>query len=385
MKTQSNSKQETLVYLILWATLFVAPVISFYIQNVEYGSAYSWEELFHVWKQFAIALIAFLIHNFILAPLLVNKQRYVLYFGTVAALVSVFALVQCVSRPAIPRQKHHEHKLGDRPPHKAPAREWPQDREDFIPHPHDGSMGSDFNQKPDIPRPLFFSEHDLIATIMLFMMLGLNLGVKLFFRQRDNQRRLVQLEKENLTQQLEYLKYQINPHFLMNTLNNIHALVDIDQEKAKKSIVELSKIMRYVLYDGARETVQLRRETEFVENYIHLMRLRYSSRVDIRVDIPRELPDSQVPPLLLISFIENAFKHGVSYQQESFIHIAIRIEGKLLFDCRNSKKPQSEDEHGGVGLQNVKRRLKLIYGNDYVLNIHDTADTYNIHLEIPLK
>jgi LytS/YehU family sensor histidine kinase len=156
-------------------------------------------------------------------------------------------------------------------------------------------MGSDFNQKPDIPRPLFFSEHDLIATIMLFMMLGLNLGVKLFFRQRDNQRRLVQLEKENLTQQLEYLKYQINPHFLMNTLNNIHALVDIDQEKAKKSIVELSKIMRYVLYDGARETVQLRRETEFVENYIHLMRLRYSSRVDISVDIPRELPDSQVP------------------------------------------------------------------------------------------
>ena len=389
MTLRNNLKQETLVYIVLWTALFMAPIFSFYIQNNESDVTYPWHELFEVWAQFLLSLVAFLIHNFILAPLLVHKQRYLHYFGSVAVLVSIFALIQCVHRPQVPHGTPFEHAQKGQPPHG-----FPEDRAHEWPKPIDGEEGApaidrELQSHPHAPKhefhpPLFFSEHDLIATIMLFMMLGMNLGVKFFFRQREDQRRMAQLEKENLEQQLEHLKYQINPHFLMNTLNNIHALVDIDQEKAKEAVLELSKIMRFVLYEGAKPTVQLRHEIEFVENYIRLMRLRYSSKVDIQVDIPTEIPDCQVPPLLLISFIENAFKHGVSYRQESFIHIKVQADTKLYFDCKNSKKPQSEDEHGGVGLQNVKRRLKLIYGKNYVLNINDGAETYGIHLVIPL-
>ena len=178
----------------------------------------------------------------------------------------------------------------------------------------------------------------------------------------------------------------------MNTLNNIHALVDIDPEQAKDSIVQLSKIMRFVLYEGSKQMVPLRQEILFLQNYIELMRKRVADQVDIRVSLPDMLPDREVPPLMLITFVENAFKHGVSYQQPSFINIRISIDGStdspqpasLHFVCRNSKIPQAEDRHGGVGLQNAKRRLDLLYADRYDLHIDDAADTYTVTLQIPL-
>jgi LytS/YehU family sensor histidine kinase len=228
-------------------------------------------------------------------------------------------------------------------------------------------------------------EHDVVAVIIFFLMIGMNLGVKYYFRQSQDRERLEKLERENLEQQLEYLKYQINPHFLMNTLNNIHALVDIDSEQAKETIVELSKIMRFVLYEGSKQKVSLRREMIFLDNYIQLMRLRVAEQVDISVDIPQVIPDKDIPPLMMITFVENAFKHGVSYQQHSFIDISIQIaDDQLHFHCRNSKVPQGEDRHGGVGLQNVKKRLQLIYGSTYTLDIKDESETYTVDLTLPL-
>ena len=216
-------------------------------------------------------------------------------------------------------------------------------------------------------------------------MCGMNLGVKLYFKSRNDQKKLKQLEQENLQQQLEYLKYQINPHFFMNTLNNIHALVDIDPEKAKDTILELSKMMRFILYEGDKKGVPLSKEFEFIRTYVQLMRLRYTDKVRISVDLPAEAPDKVVPPLMLISFIENAFKHGISYQRESFIDIKVEISDKLFFFCRNSKADKPNEEKGGVGLQNVKQRLNLLYDNNYTLNIQDETDVYSVELTIPLN
>lgn len=234
-------------------------------------------------------------------------------------------------------------------------------------------------------RPLGMEQNDVVAVITLLLMLGLNIGVKYYFRHQKDRQQMALLEKKNLEQQLEYLRYQINPHFLMNTLNNIHALVDIDTEQAKESIVELSKIMRFVLYEGAKQTVPLERELAFIRDYIKLMRIRVTDRISINVDLPKHVPNSQIPPLLLITFVENAFKHGVSYRQPSFIDIhADTDDGQHLhFTCSNSKQPAAEEQHGGVGLQNVKKRLDLIYANNYTLDISDEADTYNISLLIP--
>jgi LytS/YehU family sensor histidine kinase len=216
-------------------------------------------------------------------------------------------------------------------------------------------------------------------------MWGMNLGVKLYFRQRDDERRMADLERKNLEQQLEFLRYQINPHFLMNTLNNIHALVDIEPEQAKDTIVGLSKILRFVLYEGAKQTVPLDRELGFLGNYIELMGMRVAGQVDVTVELPAHTPEAQVPPLLFITFVENAFKHGVSYQQHSFIDIhAVVADGYLVFRCCNSKVPKASGKPGGVGLQNARRRLDLIYGTRYQLDISEDDSTYGVTLQIPL-
>ena len=380
---QEQSKYENIAYVALWGLLFAVPLLSFYVRSASNSElAFSWQEVWMVWRHFAVYLLLFLIHNFLLAPLLIYRNRRWLYALLTLCMIGLFTLYQCNKRP------DHMHKPQ---PHAMEQRDFrPMDRGlDHEPPPEFRG------ERPDRKPPIFFGERDIVAIIVLILMCGMNLGIKLYFRTRNDQKKLMALEKENLEQQLEYLRYQINPHFFMNTLNNIHALVDIDPEKAKDTILELSKMMRFVLYEGDKKGVPLSREFEFIRHYITLMKLRYTDKVRISVDLPQEVPDKQIPPLILITFIENAFKHGISYQRESFIdiHIAISdcqlaVSPKLNFTCRNSKangqQPTANSQQGGVGLTNVKQRLNLLYDNNYTLNIQDEADVYNVELTIPL-
>ncbi|WP_315315783.1 sensor histidine kinase, partial [Prevotella pallens] len=185
--------------------------------------------------------------------------------------------------------------------------------------------------------------------------------------------------------QLISLKYQINPHFFMNTLNNIHALVDIDPEKAKWAIIVMSKMMRYILYEGNNTFIPLQKESDFIHSYISLMRMRYTDKVKINLDVPKQIPVGEIPPLLLICFVGNAFKHGISYQQESTIDISLCVEdNKIKFSCINSKLAESEAENGGMGLESVRQRLGLIYPNRHTLIIEDKENTYSVWLELSL-
>ncbi|MBR5083497.1 MAG: histidine kinase [Prevotella sp.] len=375
-----QSRQENIIYLVLWGVLFLVPVLSLYVRTVsDTGAVFDWTEVFVVWRKFAVYLFLFLLHNFLLAPLLVYGRKRAVYFSIVAVMLVVFTIYQCNSRPEgwelkghkPPRMEHldkHGPPMdfgGERPPmpDETPPRE----------------------QHPDMPPPII-GEHDILAVVVLILMFGANLGIKAYFRGRDDRKRLAELERQHLEQQLEYLRYQINPHFFMNTLNNIHALVDIDPEKAKDTIRELSTMMRFVLYEGNKEAVQLSREFDFIRHYVALMQIRYTDKVRINVDLPQEVPDHRIPPLLLITFIENAFKHGVSYQHESFIEVKAAIEGNRLdFSCRNSKADKPNEEKGGVGLANVRKRLDLLYNRDYTLNILNEADVYTVELNIPLS
>jgi LytS/YehU family sensor histidine kinase len=153
---------------------------------------------------------------------------------------------------------------------------------------------------------------------------------------------------------------------------------------AKSTILELSKLMRYVLYEGAKTLVPLQKDINFMRNYINLMKLRYTDKVKIDIDIPENIPDKSIPPMLLITFVENAFKHGVSYKDNSFITIKLTCtDERLYFSCQNSKHPESTNEQGGVGLANVKKRLELLFGDNHHLDIHDEDNTYMVNLEIP--
>jgi len=437
MQLRQRDLKENLIYLLLWLVLFLAPALSMVIRSYSDSNSgsFDWPELLHLWKFYAVYFVIFLVHNFVLAPLLVNKNRRGLYLATTACLVAVVMVYNCMSKPQMraPRPPHHQ-EAPPPAPHQEAAR----------PAPH-FSTGGGHPEKPDgpgvagerpsgpmpkgarpseRPMPFPFGPGDVVNTVFLILLLGMNLGVKLFFKGERDKQELQELQRKNLEQQLEYLKYQINPHFFMNTLNNIHALVDIDPEQAKTTIVDLSRLMRYVLYEGSEATVPLSRDIDFLGNYIKLMRLRYSDRVDISTHFPTTIPDLQIPPMLLITFVENAFKHGVSYQQQSFVSIGIELAGQRLhFLCKNSKpngqtrsegqgakskgqgsrfkvqgsksevqgsKPESETSdnaaprEGGVGLTNVQQRLDLIFADDYKLNISDGDDTYSVSLDIPL-
>ena len=400
---QQQSKYENAAYTVLWGLLFTAPVLSLYIRTASDANlTFEWQEVLMVWRHLGLYLVLFLIHNFILAPMLVWQHRRIHYFVLTGCLLAGFIFYQCSNRPknmgprplAMEERGNKPHMEGKadmefegEPPGPPPMEDMGSEK------PEDFHEGQNPDRKPfrnprmkghDGP-PAFIGEHDIVAIVILILMFGANLGCKGYFKSRRDQKKLVALEKENLEQQLEYLKYQINPHFFMNTLNNIHALVDIDPEKAKDTILELSKMMRFVLYEGDKRGVPLNREFDFIRNYVTLMRLRYTDKVKITVELPTETPDKLVPPLMLITFIENAFKHGISYQHESFIDVKVGIEHeRLRFQCRNSKADKPNQEKGGVGLANVKQRLHLLYDNNFTLHIQDEPDIYNVELTIPL-
>jgi hypothetical protein len=401
MQLSKDKRQETLIYLVLWGLLFAAPVMSLYIRTVNTpGQSFDWSEVFVVWRQFGLFFIIFLVHNHLLAPLLVYRQRKLLYFSIVAVVIALFAVYQCNTGPDDrPRRgPRHEMAEGHRPPEMRDGHRPPEMRDGHRPPMFDDGRPLERPpHKPDGKRPPFLlNPHDLTAIVVLVLMLFANLGIKLYFKQRRDQLQMTKLEKQNLEQQLQYLKYQLNPHFLMNTLNNIHALVDIDGERAKETIIELSKILRYVLYESNRERVPMAKEAEFMENYTRLMRIRYTDRLRFTVSQPDDIGGIVVPPLLFISFVENAFKHGVSYQQDSYIDISCqRLKGKggedrLLWSCRNSKHPKPDTDtgsprQGGVGLANVRQRLDLIYGDNYTLSVNDDEKKYEVILDIPVE
>ena len=367
-----QSRQENLIYLAVWGMLFAAPLLSLYVRTVsDTNLVFDWTEVFIVWRKFIPFLLLFLIHNFLLAPLLVHGHKRIVYFSVMAVIIAAFTFYQCTNRP-----KGGAHRA-PRPPMEM------RDRRE--PPPFDRPRPR-AEHRHDMPPPII-GEHDILAVVVLILMFGANLGIKGYFRARDDRKRLAALEKQNLEQQLEYLRYQINPHFFMNTLNNIHALVDIDPAKAQETIVELSKMMRYVLYEKgeSQQGVPLTKELEFIRTYVKLMQLRYTEKVKITLNLPHEVPDRQIPSLILVTFIENAFKHGVSYQRESFIEMTVEVQDDHLhFTCRNSKADVPNQQKGGVGLANVRKRLDLLYDHNYTLSIHDDPQVYTVDLTLPL-
>ena len=176
----------------------------------------------------------------------------------------------------------------------------------------------------------------------------------------------------------------------MNTLNNIHALIDIDAKAAQETVIELSKMMRYVLYDSERPDINLSQDLEFIDNYIKLMRIRYTDNVDVRVNVQSPMPtNAKVPPLVFIVLVENAFKHGVSYKKHSYVYIDVKFTNeRITIRVENSRleKSPSDKKASGMGLENVRKRLTLLFGDNYKLKINDSkSESYCAELTIPLK
>lgn len=382
---------ERFIYFVIWTIMFLAPLFSLIVHgNIDSHYDFDWRHVFIVWQMISVFLIAFIVHDLFLAPILIKQHNLKRYLVFTLVLVAVFQVYQCAHRPA------------DMPPRGGPHTEFraddaqaghnalpPQDRLGNKPPQH----GAPQHDVPPLRPPI--DRHDILAFVILILMLSANLGVKNYYAAASERLRLQELEsrqlkqeKEVLAKELEYLKYQINPHFFMNMLNNVHALVDIDPELAKKTIVKLSRFMRYMLSEGEKDRVSLSTQVTAVKQFIDLMKLRYSENVDIRLNVPEVTTERYLPPLLLMSFLENAFKHGVSYEQPSFIHIDLITDETcehLTFKCANSKAPSVKQSSGGIGLANVKKRLDIIYEpGEYSLDIQDDTDRFTVTLTLPL-
>ena len=393
--TKMNYRKEHFIYTLMWILIYLSPFMGTYMRmSSNPHIEFSWYEVLNVWKFDTVWLVIFAVHNFLLAPLLILKRRTILYVTLIFTVTAIAMGILWFLRPAyhhhrLPRYSRHEmvqHR--DNIPDFRPE----DDPEDMLEEaskerPNDQRYPRPYSyMRPYDPFPIF-GPGELVAALGGLLLMGMNLGVKLYFKSQEDTKLLTQIDKHNLERQLEYLKYQVNPHFFMNTLNNIHALVDIDPERAKTTIVELSKMMRYILYEGSNRLIPLPREVQFLSNYVQLMRLRYSEKVSIRMSAPSNLPDVMIPPLLLIMFVENAFKHGISYRTESFVYITVDVkDDRLKFVCRNSKQQLTlkEKKGGGMGLVNVRRRLDLLFQDTYTLKIEDRENEYEVSLDLPL-
>jgi len=255
---------------------------------------------------------------------------------------------------------------------------------DFLFSPLHKNIPKDFPTKPN-PRTFMIINH-IFTSVLVFSLASI---IKISEKWYIDSQKQKEIEKELLASKLGFLKHQISPHFFLNTLNNIYSLTEINVEDARKAIHKLSKMMRYLLYDSDKGETDINQEIEFINSYIELMKLRFSEDVEIIFQKNNLSGNVKLPPLLFISFIENAFKHGVSYENKSFIKIFIeQSNDNIWFKCINSKhifKNQSVEQASGVGLENIKTRLDLIYKNNYMLDIYDQADVYSVELKIPIQ
>ncbi|BDS10139.1 sensor histidine kinase [Aureispira anguillae] len=226
--------------------------------------------------------------------------------------------------------------------------------------------------------------------ILLFLTLIISTILKIikewFFQQAVQK----DLENKNLQSELSFLKSQINPHFLFNTLNSLYALTLKKSDKAPEIVLRLSEMMRYMLYKSNEKKVPLEQEINYIQNYLALERTRYGDKARIEFECAGDSPANYtIAPLLFITFLENSFKHGLSQSiTQGFVECLLYIEDNTIdFTIQNSKTTEKDERYfqGGIGLTNVKRRLELIYPDKYKLDIHETDDIYLVNLKINLS
>lgn len=344
---------ESIIYLFLWGILLFPPFL--FRGDLPNVDKHLIANLYKVLPFFII----FLINNFVLVPkFLLNDQTKQYFF-----FVLILIILVVVFDYYLKKQLLDMYDINNRPR---------------------------FRHSPMKLIPMRHSwELMLLNNIVIaFLIVGFNTSLKVSGKWMEDENKRKELEKENIESKLAFLQYQISPHFFMNTLNNIHALVDIDHQASKEAIIRLSNLMRHLLYDTDKPKVKLESEFDLIRNYIDLMRIRLKEGISLNLKYDENLSNIFVPPLLFISFVENAFKHGVSYIEPSFIEIEFKKNNnKLEFIVRNSNHQQRNATEGrtGIGLINAKKRLDLIFGNRYRLDFFETKQDFLVQLIIPYE
>jgi hypothetical protein len=355
MARDRNIKQfEFLIYLVIWVLVFLFPLAISLSHDTK-----DFNRFFHDSFRIVPYFLLFLIHNAFVFRLFVSK-KYWEYLFLSLLLIVLFAFFSM----GIGRWINDFVGIGHKPP-----------------PPHKG-MGSPMSQNVQYITRL--ATHSLFGLLVI----GLNNAIKIFIQWIQREREYEKMQIENAESKLSMLRQQISPHFFMNTLNNIHALIDYDKELAKDSVVKLSKLMRILLYESETRNYTLEKEINFLHDYIEIMKIRIHDKVKVVYAYPEKIPQMEISPLLFINFVENAFKYGVIPGKESKISFHFSVDKNyLIFVCENTFDNTLSDSISStkIGIVNAMKRLDLIYRNTYSIEQKSTEDFYTIKIKIPIE
>jgi len=312
-----NRNVEISLHFLIWLALFFLPAA------FSVGSDTDWIGLFrHFWLQLIFLAVVFYANYTYLVKHLFEDKKIGFFLVNLALILVLIFLKNQISDWLEPNRRRH---LLKRP-----------------------------------PAALFYFMDTLIYMIPVAFSIAINAGKKI----QKAEEMKIEADNIKLQSELQHLKYQLQPHFFFNSLNNIYSLIDFAPDKAKQSIHSLSKLMRHLLYKTDVPAISLLEEVEFLNKYIELMSLRLTDHTKVYTNFPKSVPDMKIAPLLFISIVENAFKHGISATQHSDIHFKMEIsENDIYFTASNSNFPKTDaDKSGsGIGVENLKKRLHLLY------------------------
>lgn len=347
------SYRKIIMHTIFWVLMLIA---IFTNENFQYGDTIQWQLLSHFVFAFVIFALVSYYHLYYLIPNYFYKKKYFTY----VLLLLLGAAVGCTLSLIF--------------------REFISCDSDIIPagweHKEDTALGYFFH--------IFFGQFMFILATTFFYVL------EELIRLQGVTIKIKEVESQKIASELQALKAQINPHFLFNTLNNIYSHSLDNSPQTPEMILKLSSLMSYILYDCHEEQVPISNELDFIKNYLELEKLRFEDTLEVNLSIMENSPGSTIAPLLLIPFIENAFKHGGcnSYgKSKRFVDVVIDIQKEnIFFSCKNSVDSaaftKSAIKESGIGIENVKKRLDLLYPNAYNLSIEQMEDIYTVKLII---
>lgn len=354
---KNTSSNKILFHCIIWVFFILTSLIQFY------ESPFRINNDFYV--QWATGIILFYLNYFYLVPVLLLEKKYWLYFVFVFAVILLFMIIRI--NYFIP-----DFKL-------ARARMMPPSEDLKLMY-----KGARFRKTSLVTtQPLFFKIGPSFFYILIITISAIIRTLTEFY---NNQQNKLIAETHRTNTELIYLRKQTNPHFLFNSLNSIYSLAHKKSDLVPDAIVTLSELMRYMLYETDNKTVALEKEVNYIQNYIELQKLRLNNIEDIVINVHGDTRNKFIEPLLLISFVENAFKYGTDYKGAAHVKIKIFIlENSLDFWIENTIENYVKDpENSGIGLLNIQNRLDLLYPNAHELKITQDNQFYRVHLNLKL-
>ncbi|WP_179352188.1 sensor histidine kinase [Winogradskyella vidalii] len=341
--TKKNPYREILIHTLVWLFISVFQLFTAYINLGEIPRG--------MFIRQAITPILFYVNYLVFVPYILLKRKLLLY---IVASIAFLVLYNFLTEELIFNSVARELRDLPRPPNR---------------------VGGPFGIRHAMP---------LVFSLTIFLLGGIfSLVVDFYKRERLSKA----LENEQKEIKLQFLRNQLNPHFLFNSLNSIYALVRSKSDDAPEAVITLSELMRYMLYEAKDEQVSLEKEMVYIQNYIALQRLRLKNTEDVKLNIRGETKHLKIYPLLLISFIENAFKFGTDYKGNTHINIKIEVVGHSFnFYIENLiGLYRRDDKNSGVGLENIKNQFNYLYKNNYKLTIEEDQSYYKVHLILNLS